>query len=344
MPNINLLLIDDEPIYANLVETILDKNRYLLHKAFNGKDGLNKISENTYDIILLDWNLPDMTGIEICNILKNYAVTKNIPIIMLTSMANTQNKVDGLSAGADDYLTKPFDGKELLARIDVILRREKNTAEIIETNMDRVSKYIPDELLSRIKDKTHDAGGQKEQIITVMFVDLCNFTNMTAEMAPAEIKVLLDGYFKFLSEIIYQHGGNIDKFIGDAVLALFGTPTPHSNDPRRAINAAMDIQKNIGTFIKNWKEPLKTRIGINTGKAIIGIVGSDLRADYTAIGNTVNFASKIQNAAKPGQIAVSQSAIDAAGKYYTFKEIPINQQNIPMKIYEIKGYLDETKN
>ncbi len=320
MDKIKVLVIDDEPMYAGIIEKILDPDRYSVLKNFDAGSGIKAAEEKKPDIILLDWKLPDMEGIEACRILKSSANTKNIPVLMFTSMATTKNKVAGLEAGADDYITKPFDDKELIARINAAFRRFQGERQEIEENIKTVERYISKELFNRLKGISHKE--RKEERASILFCDLCSFTLLTRSLTPETIKEILDKYFALISETVQKKYGIIDKFIGDAVMALF-LSRRESDIPseKSALECAIDIHRGIGRRRDPGGNPLKVRTGIHTGKVIIDSVGTEKRSDFTVIGSAVNFAAKLQQTALPGQILVSGETAEALQPFYELEKI-----------------------
>ncbi len=326
MDKIKVLVVDDEPVYADIIKKTLNSSKYQVLKNFDAGSGIKSAREKSPDIILLDWNLPDMDGVEACRILKETKETKNIPVLMLTSMTATKSKVTGLDAGADDYITKPFDEKELAARINAAFRRFKSGKEEIEENIKSIEKYISKELSGKLRGTPGE--GQYEETVSILFCDLCGFTVLTRKLEPEKIKVILNKYFSLISESIQKKEGVIDKFIGDAVMALFRSRRENEGlTEEKAVESAIEIHRSISRLKGPGGIPLKVRTGIHTGQVIIGSVGTEKRSDFTVIGSAVNFAAKLQQTALPGQILVSREAAEALKGVYNFKKIDCRDLN-----------------
>jgi adenylate cyclase len=153
--------------------------------------------------------------------------------------------------------------------------------------------------------------GGVRQKVTAFFADVRSFTTLSESSKPEVIVNLLNRYFTLASEIIFRHGGTLDKYIGDGMLALFGAPIVSERDAVKAVRAAVDLQRALIQFNQELEEsqlpPISVGIGINTGPAIVGYIGSEQRLDYTAIGDTINTAARLESIAKPGQIVISES-------------------------------------
>lgn len=189
--------------------------------------------------------------------------------------------------------------------------------------------------------KTKDA---EIRNVTVLFSDVSGFTSMSEKLDPEEVREIMNECFEKFTKIIYKYEGTVDKFIGDAIMALFGAPIAHENDPERAIRAALDMQETLRDFSYKLKGKsgfeLKMRIGINTGQVVAGSVGSDLRSDYTVMGDTVNLASRLEHASPVGGILISDTTYYHVGSLFEFEElspITVKGKEKPVNVYMVKG-------
>ncbi len=293
------------------------------HEAVEAPDGetglLQARAVPPPDLILLDVNMPGMDGFQVCKILKGDPLTRAIPIIFLTSYDESEDRVKGLNIGADDYLTKPFAIRELAARIDKRLEARRETEillqqqAVIRQTFERfVAPQVVDILLrepERVK-----LGGDLQQI-TVMFTDLEGFTGLSEETPPDQLLRVLNRYHELVSSLVQKHGGIVNKFIGDGVMVLFNTPIPQEHHARCAVDAALDIRAALPALHAEF-EPrfrLPVNCGINTGSAIVGNVGAANCMDYTALGDTVNLASRLQDIATGNQILISDTTQSQLG-------------------------------
>ena len=175
--------------------------------------------------------------------------------------------------------------------------------------------------------------GGVRQVVTAFFADIRSFTTLSEDSKPEIIVNILNRYFTLASEVIFRHGGTLDKYIGDGLLALFGAPYVGERDAIKAVRAAIDLQRDLIEFNEEMAEmqlpPISVGIGINTGPAIVGYIGSENRLDYTAIGDTINTAARLESIAKPGQIVVSESTMQAIDESFTLK--PLDQVKLKGK-------------
>ncbi len=265
------------------------------------------------DLILLDVNMPGMDGFEVCKILKADPVTQGIPIIFLTSYNESEDRVRGLNIGADDYLTKPFAIRELSARIEKRLQARQETKmllgqqAVIRQTFERFVAPQVVEILLRDPDRVK-LGGDLQQI-TVMFTDLEGFTTLSEVTPPHELLRVLNRYHELVSRLVQQHGGIVNKFMGDGVMVLFNTPVPQANHARSAVDAALAIRAALPALHAEFEPRFRLLIncGIHTGAAIVGNVGAAHCMDYTALGDTVNLASRLQGIATGHQILISDA-------------------------------------
>jgi adenylate cyclase len=153
-------------------------------------------------------------------------------------------------------------------------------------------------------------GKGERRPVVIFFTDIRGFTPMSEKIGPDEIVTLLTEYFTEMVEIIFEHDGTLDKFIGDAIMAIWGAPVPHEDDADRAMRAAVEMQRVLGDLNKKWREQGREKvqigIGINFGEVFAGNIGSDRRLEYTVIGDAVNTASRLCSKAGPGEIIISE--------------------------------------
>ncbi|MFH1353237.1 MAG: adenylate/guanylate cyclase domain-containing protein [bacterium] len=341
-----IIVIDDEVDIARLLVEELEAAGFSSSFADNGEEGMEKVRKEKPDLLLLDWKLPDMEGIDICRILKSEEETEYLPIIMLTAQSSEKDKIKGFEAGAEDYVTKPFSSGELLARIRGILRRVKKRDKVVEKEVAKLQKYMPKNLIEKILSAKKMEGERRN--VTVLLGDISGFTKMSEKMDPEEVQTMMNECFKFLVSVIYKYEGTVDKFMGDAVMAIFGAPIAHEDDPQRAVKAGIEMQSKLEEFNgeKKSEAPLKMRIGINSGMVVAGSVGSDMRMDYTVMGDTVNLTARLETAAEPGQILISESTYARVTDDFEFEKLPpvqVKGKEEPVQPYRVKGIKMEAK-
>ena len=206
------------------------------------------------------------------------------------------------------------------------------------------SRFMPEYVVKQLlEDPDSFKLGGANQTITVLFADIRGFTAFSENENPEKVVGLLNHYFSAMSEIIFEHGGTLDKYIGDELMALFGAPTATPEDARNAVNVAVAMQKRLLTLnpelIAMGFSEVAVGIGLHTGEATIGYIGSEQRSEYTAIGDTVNLASRLQSNAIGGQILISEATAKAAGDIFPMvKRDPLTVKNRkqPVELFEVK--------
>jgi adenylate cyclase len=311
--NLKVLVAEDNPNSRQLVRDILESIGYEPVLAVDGPSALAKAQSSLPDLIILDVNMPGMSGFEVCAIIKADEKLAHIPVMMLTAQTDVESRVTGLGLGADDYLAKPFSPRELAARIDARLRTKqqtddlRKTKEMVRQTFERfVSPSVVEKLL---QDPSHVKLGGQLQEVTVLFSDLEGFTSISEHTEPEKLLGILNQYHALVVSIILEHGGTVDKFIGDAVMALYNTPLNQVDHALRAVRTALHIQRELPLFYERFEPQyrMKVNFGIHTGSAVVGNVGTQQIMEYTAVGDTVNLAARLQDQSRGGQILLSDA-------------------------------------
>lgn len=353
-----VLVVDDEELNRELLEAILG-NQYDVLMACDGEEGLLKVEQSRPDIILLDVMMPRLNGYEVCRRLKGEKETSIIPVVMVTALREKEDRIKGLEAGADDFLTKPIDRAEVLARVKSLLRikhlydeltdinatLEQRVAEQVEQiqNLSRLKQYFSPKLAEAlISDESIYKVRRKN--LTIFFTDIRNFTHFSEIMEPEELLAMLDKYFTEMTKIIFKYGGTVGKFIGDGIMGFFGDPEECPNHAELTVRMALEMQsvaevlnKDILTFSDI---PFSIGIGINTGYVTIGHVGPENHRDYTIIGKHVNLASRLEGEADPWQILISQrtySLVKDIVKIEEMGQITVKGFEKPVLVYSVVG-------
>ena len=205
------------------------------------------------------------------------------------------------------------------------------------------SRFMPEYVVKQLLERPNSFKlGGINQTITVLFADIRGFTSYSEAENPENIVGLLNRYFSAMSEIIFGHGGTLDKYIGDGLMAIFGAPTASPQDADNALQTAIDMQKSLQALNQELKAegfpPIQIGIGLHTGVATIGYIGSDRRSEYTAIGDTVNLASRLESSAAPGQILISEATAKAAEKTYEIilqEPLQVKNRVQPVSLFEL---------
>lgn len=318
---LKVLVADDNRDNVELVKDIVTVMGHDVLSASDGPMALAKAQAELPDLVILDVNMPGMTGFQVCAELKSQETTAKIPIIMLTALVDVDNRVEGLGLGADDYLTKPFSPRELMARIETRLRAKVETDSLRETKeMIRrtFERFVPASVVSQL---LNDPGqvklGGVLQEITVMFCDLENFTPIAEQTEPEQLLKVLNTYHTHMVKVIQQNGGTVDKFIGDGLMALYNTPLAQEDHALRAVFSALQIRDTLEESYTDFAPQFRLRInfGIHTGMAVVGNVGSAEIMDFTAVGDTVNIAARLQGLGDGGQILISGATYECVKDY-----------------------------
>lgn len=308
-----ILIVDDNRDNVELVSDIVRSLSYEVLQAFDGIQALAAAQSQRPDLILLDINMPGLSGFDVVSSLKADTRTAQIPVIMLTALSDIDHHVEGLGLGADDYLTKPFRPRELIARIETRLRAKSQTDNLLETQeiiQQMFERFVSPSVVQKLlEDPASVRLGGKMQEVTVLFADIENFTLVSEKVSPDVLLVVLNRYHELMVETIQSHGGTIDKFMGDAVMALYNTPLELENHPQCAVASAYYIREALHIFHRQFDPEFRLQInfGIHTGTAIVGNVGSPKIMDFTAVGDTVNVAARLQENSHGGRILISEA-------------------------------------
>jgi adenylate cyclase len=316
-----VLVAEDNRDSRELVSDILLSLGYIPILAPNGRVALEKIMTDPPDLAILDINMPEMDGFEVCAAIKRNPSTAKIPVIMLTAQVDVESRVTGLGLGADDYLPKPFHPRELIARIETRLRAKEETDSLRhqrEQIRQTFERFVAHEIVEQLlQDPTRVQLGGAEATVTVFFADLEGFTALAERAAPTRLIEVLNGYHMLLVQHIKANGGTIDKFLGDGVMALYNTPLPQPDHALRAVRTALNIRDALPAFHQQL-DPLfrmGVNFGIHTGQAIVGNVGTPDLMDFTAVGDVVNLASRLQGLSEHSQIMVSEDTYNLVQDY-----------------------------
>ncbi len=316
-----ILLVDDEPMNLILLEHLLEPEGYETFAADSGAQALATAKQVRPSLILLDVMMPEMDGFEVCRQLRADPDLQSVPIIFLTALSDDESRLKGLGLMGDDYLTKPISNSLVLAKVANTLRltqmratefrveireqaqRQVNAAwNISESLLEKFRLFVPDQLLNRIAPKGVESiqlGNAIEAEVTALFCDIRGFTSIVETQPAADTFEWLNAFFSRMNQVITDNGGFIDKFMGDALMAVFDRPHHAQN----ALTAALSMQQTLTEFNRtyeqyNLQQPLKVGIGIHTGTAVMGTIGSDRRMDSTVIGDVINTASRLEELTK----------------------------------------------
>jgi adenylate cyclase len=321
-----LLVVDDTPVNVKLLADLLGAKGYAVSTAASGPEALSQIEKQSPDLVLLDVMMPGMSGYDVCRKLRENPATALLPVVMVTALDPTQERVKGIEAGADDFLTKPINQPELLARVRSLLRIKQlhdELADLTRSLERRVQEQVAQlERLGRLKRffsphlaELIVAGGTEDPLrthrreITVVFVDLRGFTAFAETAEPEEVMSMLREYHESMGQLILEHEGTLERFTGDGMMVFFNDPLPVPNPPERALRMALGMRHRVTALSVGWRKrgwELGLGVGIAQGYATLGAIGFEGRWDYGAIGTVTNLAARLCGEARAGQILISQ--------------------------------------
>jgi len=319
-----ILIADDDWFNRDLLKTTLQNNSCEVLAAVDGQDALEKIGEQKPDLAILDIQMPRLDGLALCGMLKSNPHTRLIPVIIVTAYDTDEQKIKAIDAGADDFLSKPYSSIVLLTRVRSLLRMKKLNEEIQARNRllrQVLGRFVDEDVANIIltnPDRYLQLGGETRHV-TILFADIRGFSSYTEKHSAEHVIETLNEIFKPLSQVIFSHQGTFDKYLGDGLMAFFGAPVPHRDAPRRAVEAAITMQRLFRNLCKSDRERfsgLGLGIGLHSGEAVVGNIGSEQFMDYTVIGDVVNVAKRLQERARGGQILLTSTTHDLV------KELP----------------------
>jgi len=337
-----ILVVDDVALNVKLLADLLGAKGYDAITASSGAEALARLEADKPDLILLDVMMPGMSGYEVCQAIRANPAHAMLPVVLVTALDPAKERVKGLEAGADDFLSKPLNQAELLARVKSLLRiktlydevtRQKD--ELAQWNLTleqrvadgvrqleqvgRLKRFFSPQLAELIvAGGTDDPLKSHRREITVVFLDLRGFTAFTETADPEEVMGVLAEYHAAMGRLILEHEGTLERFSGDGIMIFFNDPVPVPDAAARAARMVLEMQREMVLLAAGWKKrgyDLLMGAGIAQGFATIGGIGFPGRIDYGAIGNVTNLAARLCGEARGGEILVAQrvmAALDGA--------------------------------
>jgi len=324
-----VLVVDDDPDMVSFLGMLLALEDMKVESAYDGAAALARIAAAPPDLILLDVVMPGMSGFELCERLKSDPATALIPVVLVTALEDHASRVRGIDTGADDFLSKPVNREELIARVKNLRRLHQTRRELEgrrlaaeiqrkEAMRKTFARYISPRLADRIIAESGDAPFEAEaQRINVvaLFADLRGFTRLTETLEVSRVVGMLNEYFAVITDAAYRHEGTIFSMAGDCLLVGFNVPFSQPDAALRAWRTAQAMIAGFSPVLARWTEQggMSTGVGIGiaSGEAIIGNIGSPHHMSYTIIGDAVNTAARLMQTAKAGEVLISGSAYEA---------------------------------
>ena len=318
-----ILVVDDQRANSEMLAEALRGRGYEVLTANDGTAAMEEIGRARPDLVVSDILMPGMDGYEICRKLRAQPSTALLPVILVTTLDANAERVKGLEAGADDFLSKPINWEELFVRVRSLLRVKSLQDELKELNQ-KLEQRVVEQVaqlhrLGRLKRffakpvaEAIIAGGEEllephRREITAVFLDLRGFTAFTDRADPDEVMVLLRAYHKTLGKTVGEFSGTLEHFAGDGVMIFFNDPLPVDRPAERAVRMALALQRAFTPIAEEWAKlghEVGLGIGVAQGNATLGVIGFEERWEYAAIGNVPNLAARLCGAAHVGEIIV----------------------------------------
>lgn len=341
---VTVLAVDDQPANLRLLDAVLTPRGHRVLTASSGAAGLAMLAVEDIDLVLLDIVMPEMDGHEVCRRIRSTPVTEFLPVVMITA-SGTDQRLAALESGADDFITKPFDQSELLARVASLarikryhdtIRRQADELTAWNTELEaRVTQQVAE--LERANRLRHFLSPQLADLvvgaedlllshrreIVVVFTDLRNFTPFAEQSEPEEVMGVLGEYHRAMGALVHTYEGTLERFTGDGMMVFFNDPIPCDDAAERAVRMALEIRDAVRDLSAGWRRKghdLGLGIGIAQGFATLGRIGFEGRFDYSAIGSVTNLAARLCADAKAWEVLVTDRVL-AAVEHISVSEI-----------------------
>jgi adenylate cyclase len=365
-PDPLILVVDDLAPNARLLEAVLSPRGFRVATASSGEEALDVLGKEHPDLVLLDILMPGMDGYEVCRRIREDPGTAFLPVIMITA-SGEEEKIRAIESGADDFVNKPFDQAELLARVRSLVRVkryhdtiENQAAELTRWNheleqrvqeqieelerVNRLRRFLPAQLADLIigsGDESFLNGHRRE--ITVVCCDLRGFTTLAETAEPEDVWEILGEHHGALGDLVARFEGTLERFSGDGLVVFFNDPIPCDDAPSRSIRMALAMRQRVQELADGWQRrghELALRVGIAQGYATLGRVGYAGRFDYAAVGSVTNLAERLCAEATPWQILVTQRVNAAAEDLVVSRlvgELSLRGFSRPVRAFEVSG-------
>ena len=298
---------------------------------------------------------PGLSGIDVLRRLRERFSESDLPVVMATARDTTEDVVEALHLGANDYVTKPLDFPVVLARVEtqLALRRQKQEITRLVRNLELrnrfiqslFGRYLSDEVVADLLASPEGPriGGEQRRV-TLLMSDLRGFTPLTEGLEPQQVLRLLNSYLGAMADVVLAHQGTVDEFVGDAILAIFGAPAARPDDAQRAVACAVAMQQALAALNRD-NEPhglprLEMGIAVHTGDVIVGNIGSERRTKYGVVGSAVNHAGRIESFTVGGQVLISDATLLEAGSAVQVGErlaVDAKGTREPIVVYDLRG-------
>lgn len=357
MNNARILVVDDTPRNVKLLVDLLSARGFDVASAESGQEAIEQLEKQSPDLVLLDVVMPGMSGYDVCRWIRGREETRLLPVVMVTALDPVEERVNGIEAGADDFLSKPVNTAELLARVRSLLRirslqreleawnttLEQRVAEQVDKlgRLERLQSFFSPQVAELIAGDGHKMLEPHRRRVSVAFLDLRGFTEFAESAEPEEMMEVLGEYHSEMGRIITEHEGTLERFTGDGLMVFFNDPVEVEYHERCAVEMALAMREVAEDLRSRWQRhghELSLGIGLATGYATLGVIGFEGRWDYAAIGSVTNRAARLCGAARPGEILVPQeflSRIDGLVEAEDLGEVELRGFRRPVRTFNV---------
>jgi len=362
-----ILVVDDIPSNAKLLKDVLSVQGHAVITAADGIEALARLDEASFDLVLLDVLMPGMNGYEVCAAIRAKAGLESLPVVMVTSLDARDERIKGLEAGADDFLTKPIDRQELLARVRSLLRIKRLHNQTLDqaqelsrwaatleervergveevARLSRLKRFFSPHLADRIVSGTaDDPMKSRRREVAIVYLDLRGFTAFAETTEPEEVMRTLGTFHGAIGRIVHAHNATLERFTGDGMMIVVGDPVVVPRPAHDALRLAVAIRDAANDLAAEWRRrdiDLGLSLGVALGFATVGAIGFEERVDYGAIGTVTNLASRLCHEARAGEILVSQRVMAEAEGFIDgtdLGEMTFHGFSRPSRVYRCNG-------
>jgi adenylate cyclase len=334
-----LLVVDDNKVNRLLLAHSLELQGHSVAWAENGRVALEMLRREGFDLLLLDMEMPEMDGFQVLEQLVSDRQLRDLPVIVTSSLEGIANVVRCIELGAEDYLTKPVNPVLLKARIEASLEKKS----LRDQQKELMRRFATPEVAQDLQDSGFSLGGKLVHA-SVMFSDIRGFSSLAESQPPDETIELLNTYYALMFEAISGHGGVVTVMMGDGLMSVFGAPMPLADYAESAVRAAQEMVELIDLFNVDRqaaeKPPIKIGIGIASGGMVAGYAGTNKRATYTCIGDTVNLAARLETHTKVAQRAIlidqaTRSALSARITVELLGPVPFKGKATAVDVFSV---------
>jgi len=337
-----VLVVDDNKVNRLLLARTLELQGHHVESAENGRLALARLSDDDFDVVLLDIEMPEVDGFEVLARIKEDRALRDIPVIVTSSLEGLDNVVRCLELGAEDYLAKPVNAILLRARLDASLEKKRLRDQQAEIIRRFATPAVADDLAR----SGFVLGGRRVEI-TVLFVDIRGFTTMSEQMQPEDTIDLLNDYYALMFDAITSNGGAVNQMMGDGLMAIFGAPQPLDDGAVHAVRAAQEMVDVMALLTagraQSGQAAVRIGVGVATGEVIAGYTGTRQRATYTCIGDTVNLGARLEAYTKEAERSI---VVDGATATAVGSSIPLDAlgsvvmrgKTTPTEVFAVPGY------